>query len=375
MQRSTIKPSSPLALLVIASALVVDAKRRNLGVAAFRDTVSGGLNTFQEGVVADQTRLLQVAVDGLGVYNENPDPIIDRMTRQEVRQTVKVTQAPKDFMKHADGSSGLITRNVKRLLNTPILDYTLRDQFTVLALMDMREDDIIAEVDTAIRGDADLMNALFWSAMFTKRTAGAVDTAYEPSFWNGETDVPAYRNNQFTAAHYHYKTSGGTTLTKAVFDDMIQDIQEHGHGLTPGSLECVVHSTHKDDVEAMVNQSSNILQAGTMNRERAIDSGFRGVKVMIAGVTIRVDDYCPPEYVGMYDTTEAILTRREPEDAQYQGLMLFREGGFSPEFPLAGSVFMRRVGMRPRLLGAATFRFLDAGGTYTNPTFRHPAVG
>ena len=368
-----LKRTHPLALAVLVAGLTLDAKRRNLGVAQFSDIVTGGISTFQEGTIADQTRLLQVAVDGLGVYNDNPDPMIDRLTALVTLETVKVSQAPKEFTKDADGSSGLRTRAVRRLLNTPLLDYSLADEFTVKALMDMREDDLIMEIDTAIKGDADLVNSLFWFTMFTKKTVGSVATAYQASFYNGETDVPPYRQNAFAAAHFHYLGSNTATFTRAVFDSMVSDVQEHGYGLEPGSLTLACHSSDADDVVALFNASTGILQAGTPSRTAAIDRGVRAPGVMLGGVMLRVDDYAPPGYFAMYSSNESILNRREHSEANFRGLMIFREAGFSPEFPLAGTKFMRRLGFSARHLGAATFRQVVGSTTYTNPTFRHPA--
>lgn len=362
-----------LALMIIAAGCVQDARRRNLSATQFADLVTGGLNTFQEGTVADQTRLLQIAVDGLGVYNENPDPIIERLTARTIRETVRVSQAPLEFRKHADGGSGITTRAVLRLLSTPLLAYDLSEQFTVLALMDMREDELQYQIDAALRGDADLVNSLFWYAMFIKKTAGSVATAYQASFYNGETDVPPYRQNAFSGAHYHYLGSNTTAFTQAVFDAMIDDVQEHGFGIEPGTLELAFHSSSRDEVETLFNAGSGILQAETPSRQVAIDRGVRATGVLKSGVRLRCDDYVPPGYFGLYAVNEQLLNQREHENEAYRGLMLFQQAGFSPQYPLAGQQFMRRVGFSARMLGAATFRQIVASTTYTNPTFRHPA--
>lgn len=361
------------ALLAVAGSLVIDAKRRNVGVLGFRDIVQGGIATFQQGTVADQTRLLQLVVDGLGVYNANPDPIIDAMSAMITRQDVKVTQAPMEYQKYADGSSGLRTQAVKRTLSTPLLSYHLADAFTVEALQDMKEDEIVNQVDQALKGDADLVNSLFWYSMLTKKTATVIGTASVASFYNGETDVPPFRQNAFAAAHYHYKGTNATTFAEADWNAMIADIQEHGYGHEPGSLVLSFHSSDADEVAALFNTSSTILQAATPSRALAIDRGVRAPGVIKNGCLLRQDDYMPPGYFAMYVQNEQILNRREHETPAYQGLTTFREQGFSPEFPLAGSQFLRRIGFSARHLGAATFRQVVASTTYTNPTFRHPA--
>lgn len=342
-------------------------------IAIFADA---GVNAFAQGAISDQTLLLQNIVDGLGVYNSVPDPDILAMSDLTIRQDSRISQAPKAFGKHADGGSQLSSRNVYRIITTPLVSYDLSSDFTVEWLQDALDSDVRNELEAAILGDVELVEAAAHYAMFTKRTAGAVGTAYQASFYNGETDVPRYKNNIFSAAHYHYLGANSTTLTDAIWDGMIQDIREHGFGTREGALTCRINSADVDEIFRLTNNSSNIIQAFTEMRARSIDRGVQNGQtpgVMVKGVWVKVDDNVPSGYLGMYANDIPVMLRREHFAEQYRGLMLFREGGVSPEFPLAGMRFMRRVGFAARQLGAATFRQLVASTTYTNPTFNHPA--
>lgn len=346
-----------------------------VGALSFGDVTNPGLNDSSVGYVADQTVLLQTAVDGLAVYNSAPDPVIENLTQLVTLETIRVPQAPKSFSPAGEGARTGDKSVVYRKLNTPLLDYELSSEFTVQWLQDALPSDITTEMEAAMKGDAELLEALFFGAMFTKITPGTVAAAYQASFYNGETDVPHYKNNAFSSAHYHYKGINSTTLTSDIWEEAKQDIIEHGFGRTPGSLEAKFHSSDLDLVIPLANSSSTILQAITAMREKAIDGGILNNGVMISGVWVTADDNVPPGYFCMYDRFEKIMNRRVHKVPAYQGLQLFRKGSeASPEYPLSGMHFFRRVGFSARQLGACTCRQIVASTTYTNPTFRHEAL-
>ena len=345
--------------------------------ALFCDVTTGGINNGDQGVIANQTLLLQEIGDGLSVYNQNPDPIIERLSRESIRQVERISQTPLAFGRHTDGVKPLDSKQAFRTLTTPLGDYDLSTEYTVKALQDMLVSDVRANLDGAMAGDAELLNALFFQAIFTKRTAGAIGADYEPSFYNGETDVPRYKTNTFSAAHYHYLGINSTTLTPQIWEDTKQDLQHHGFGTTAGSIVGLFNSADVDLIMtglADSNAANGLLQAITAMRERAIDYGVFNTGVVVRGVTISVTDDVPAGYFAMLDQTQKLMTRRVHLDPAYRGLMMFREGQYSPEFPLSGLKFMRRVGFRPRLLGACTVRQIVASTSYTNPTWAHPAL-
>lgn len=332
-----------------------------------------GQQGFAGGAIADQTLLLQEIRDGLAHYNTTDDPLIALFTERTTRETLRVSQAPKSFRKKADGASPDSDRSTYRLLTVPFESYALTSEFTIEWLQDALASDIQNELRTAMLGDVELVRSLFWQAVLTKKAAGSVGTAYQAGFYNGETDVPHWRENVFSAAHFHYAGLNATTLTKAHIQAMRKDIQEHGYGLTPGSLHCFMNTADSDQLEALMdtNASNTILQAITLMREKAIDEGVIGSGVMFDGINFHFDDHIPKGYIAMLTTDVPPVARREHFREEFQGLQIFREQT-NDQYPLVGTYFMRRIGFSCQHLGAGTCRQLVASTTYTNPTFRLP---
>lgn len=333
-----------------------------------------GQNGYAAGAIYDQTLLLQDIRNGLAVYNKTQDPIIALFSEETIRQTLRVSQAPKSFRQKADGGRSNSQNTVHRLLNVPFGTYDMTSEFTVEYLQDALPSDIMAEVDAGIAGDVELTSALFWQAVLTKQTAGAVGTAYQAGFYNGETDVPAYKQNTFGSAHYHYLGINTTTLAKSHIQAMRIDIQEHGYGLTPGSLHLYANSAQSDDILGLMdtNGSSTVLQAITPNRARAIDAGLVNTGVVVEGVMLHIDDNVPAGYLAMLADDVKPVARRVHPNPAYQGLQDYNEQ-YNPQYPLLGMSLMRRVGFAVQHLGAGTCRQIVASTTYTNPTFRSPA--
>jgi len=333
-------------------------------------SVQSGFPGYLAGSIADQLQLLQDIKDGLQVYNASPNAALVRHAGTTIREVTRISQTPLKFNKMADGGNAENSRQSFRLISTPLENFDLSPEFTLLWLQDALPSDVDATVKGALTGDAQLMDAKFFECLLTKRTAGAVGTAYRASFYNGETDVPAYKNSTFASAHYHYLGLNATTFTLSHLRAMKRDIQEHGFGLQAGDLHMYINNAQEDDVMALINSNSTILQAITGQRERAIDGGLRnsGFDIIIEGVVIHVDDNVPSGYLTMVASdAEAVLQRTHINPA-YQGLQQFRE---SPNemYPLMGMKFVRRTGFSASNLGAATSRQLVASTTYTNPTF------
>jgi hypothetical protein len=329
-----------------------------------------GIQGYSGGAIADQTLLLQDIRDGLVMYNTTEDPMIAMFTEPTIRQTLRVSQAPKQFARSADGGRAEDSKMLYRLLNVPFNDYDLMSEFTVKWIQDALSSDVINEVNGAIAGDTELCNSLFYQAIFLKQTVGSVGTPYQAGFYNGETDVPAFKNNNFSAAHFHYLGANSTTYTLGIHRAMIQDIREHGFGLTPGSLYAFFHTAQLADVQALINSNTTILQAITGQREKGIDSGAMNSGLLIEGVNIVFDDNVPSGYVAMLASDVKPLAKRVHFNAAYQGLQAFNPNGGVADYPLAGMAFMRRIGFAVKYLGAGTCRQLVGSTTYTNPTFR-----
>ena len=333
-----------------------------------------GIQGYAQGAIYDQTLLLRDIRDGLAVYNRTESPLLAALSEPTTRETLRVSQGPKSFRQAADGGKGVSERAVYRDLSVPFKSYDLSSEFTVQWLQDALPSDIMGEMDTAIAGYVELVEALFWASVFTKRTVGAIGTAYQAGFYNGELDVPNYKNNaHHGTAHYHYIGINTTTLAKSHIQAMKADIQEHGYGLTPGSLHLFANSAQQDDILGLMdtNASTTILQAITANRERAIDFGLMNTGVLLEGVQVHIDDNVPAGYLGMVASDVKAIARREHFRPEYRGLQTFGEGR-NPDYPLEGMNFLRRIGFAVQHMGAGCCRQIVGSTTYTNPTFRSP---
>lgn len=328
-----------------------------------------GTDNFTQGAIVDQTLLLQVIRDGLGVYNTTVDPVVAQYSEDTIRQTLRVSQAPKTFVRDADGGNPENSKMVYRLLNVPLDDWALSSEFTIKWLQDALPSDVVNETEGALRGDVELQNTLFFRSIFLKQTVGAVGTAYQAGFWNGETDVPPYKNNAFSSAHFHYLGLNTTTLALSHIRDMKKDIQEHGYGLLPRSLHLWMSTTEGQALMALINASSGVLQAITGERVSALDAGIVGTGVMWEGIVLHVDDNVPVGYLAMIADDVKPIARRIHFNPAYQGLQIYGQG-ISEDYPLAGMKFLRRIGFAVQHMGAGTCRQLVESTTYTNPTFR-----
>jgi len=333
---------------------------------------SFGINGMSLGVIDNQALLLEDIRSGLTVYNTATDPFIAMLTQPTVRDIIRVSQAPKDFSLTGEGSNPLDQRSLFRELRTSLLDYDLSTEWTIQAIQDMLISDLATEVEAVYLGDVELQNALFFTSMFTKRTAGAIGTAYQAGFWNGETDIPPYKNNTFAGtAHYHYLGANETTLSLNTVRLMQKDIREHGYGREPGSTYLLAHTAQTPDIMGMVNTNSanTILQAITSMRERGIDQGIYNTGITIEGTQIVFTDDVPQGYVGLVSTTVKPIAQRMHINASARGLQMF-QSSYNEQYPLAGMKFLRRIGFAAQHLGACTFRQITGSTTYTNPTFR-----
>jgi hypothetical protein len=325
------------------------------------------------GAIFDQTLLLQDIRDNLQTYNMTIDPWVAALSEQTIRQTIRANQGPKAFTRKADGGNANSRNAVYRLLNVPFATYDMNSEFTIEWLQDALPSDVMTEMRAAIAGDVELVNALFFAALFTKQTVGAIGTAYQSGFYNGELDVPAFKNNSFGSAHFHYLGINTATLALSHIQGMKKDVQEHGYGLTPGSLNLFANTAQSDTLANLMNSNAatTILQAITANRAKAIDGGVINTGVVLEGANLIFTDDVPAGYLGLVASDVKPVARREHYKPEYQGLQDYTENS-NAQYPLAGMKFMRRIGFAIQYPGAGTCRQIVASTTYTNPTFRSP---
>jgi hypothetical protein len=330
--------------------------------------MSQGIIGRGQGFIADQTQLLQIAVDGLQAYNMTADAIISDFSEEIIREQVRVSQAPIQFNRHGDGATPDAQRQSYRLLSFPLQAYDAGAPFTVLGLQDSLPSDIQATMDGLMAGDAERMEMEFFRAIFTPQTVGSVGTAYQAGFYNGETDVPSYKNTAFSSAHFHYLGINTATLALSHIQDAIQDVREHGYGLRANSLIAMFNTAQLKTVENLLN----ITVSSSMNspsRVTAQESGGYGTGLMFAGCEIIFNDNVPSGYFAVIDRSIRPLGRRVHVDPQYRGLQMYRET-YDQNYPLAGTKFLHRYGFSVRHLGAGTCRQIVASTSFTTPTFR-----
>lgn len=331
--------------------------------------MANGIVGRAQGFVADQTELLQLVVDGLGVYNQTALPVIAEMCADVIQETMRVPQSPLQFNRHSDGGSPESQRQSYRLLSTPLEDWEAGAPFTVIGLQDALPSDISATLNGIMAGDAERMNAEFWRACFTKRTAGSVGTSYQASFYNGETDVPNYKNTtHYGSPHAHFVGINTTTLALSHLQTGINHIRHHGYGLTPGSLVAWFNTAQLDDLENLLNMTvATYLQ--TPSRVIAQEQGAYNTGVQYAGCQIQFDDGVPSGYFAILDRTVQPMSRRLHRDPQYRGLQMYASS-FNENYPLAGQTFLNRYGFAVRQLGAGYCAQIVGSTSYTNPTWR-----
>lgn len=324
-----------------------------------------GLVTNDGGYVVNQAQLLQDIVDGLAVYNRTPDPVIDLISADTFREQMRIAQAPIDFEEEGQGALPDMRSVQKRELIFPLRTFDASQAWTKTGLEDALAEDILADANASMAGDAQRVNGLAMAAIFRNRTAGAIGTAYQASFYNGETDVPSYGEKVFSSAHYHYAGLNTTTLTRAHILSAVEDVAEHGY---KGPYLALFSLYQADDVLTLQDPTSGTLGATPM-RQAAIDNGVMQAGTTIAGVRCVFSEFVPSGYFAVMDATVKPLGRRQHLNPAYRGLRM-EDIVNDPLNPLVGKYFRRRIGFAARHLGAATVRQLVASTSYTNPTMR-----
>lgn len=326
-----------------------------------------GMRGYSEGFVADQKQLLHRIVDGLAVYNANPDPVINMFSEPIYSETARVPQAPLEYDEEGEGANPQAKKLQIRLLSFPLRTFNLGAPFTKTGLEDALPSDVIKTAEAAMKGDAEGMLGRFAACIFTKRTAGALGTAYQASFWNGETDVPPFGENIFSGATANFKGTNNATLSRDHVIDAIEDVNEHGYGLTPGSLHAFFNIAQFSDLAAIVDATSAPI--GTPERQKAIDRGFIGAGVTVWGAQVHVVPWVPAGYFAVLASDVKPLAMREHLNPANRGLQIMGPNIESMN-PLVGAEYRHRYGFAVQHLGAGACRQIVASTTYTNPTMR-----
>jgi len=336
--------------------------------------MSNGMIGYAQGYIADQTQLLQTIVDGLAVWNKSEDPLVSLLCAEETREIARVAQAPLTFQPHGDGANPDAQKQTYRLLQFPLSSYSLSAPFTKLGLQDALVDDVIATANGAMAGDAERITCELMRAIFTKRTAGSVGTAYQAGFFNGETDAPNYGNfSNYGSAANHYAGLNTTTFAKSQIVAAVEAMNKFGYGMNPSTCVALFNTDQKSDVSAVMDSTASIGIIATPERIRALDQGVQA-DIRIEGVRCIFHPWVPSGYFAVIDAATKPLAKRVHPNPEYRGLMIDGPNISSPRDPLVGAEYLRRVGFAVRHLGAGVCRQLVGSTTYTNPTFRLTAA-
>lgn len=326
-----------------------------------------GVIGYNEGYIKDQTQLLETIVDGLEVYNRDEDPLVQLFCEDEIREKARVSQAPLGFDEEGEGANPDAKKAAFRDLLFPLKTYNLSTPWTKTGLEDSLPSDVIATGDAAMAGHSERVKAMLMKAIFTKNTAGAIGTAYQASFYNGETDAPDYGNfSNFGSAISNFAGINTTTLAKAHVTAAVERLTQFGYARNLNNVIALFSTDQQSDVEAVMDNSATLFP--TPERQKAVDNGVRG-GIKVAGVNAIFDAFVPSGYFALIDFSVKPLARRLHANPANRGLKI--EG---PQLqalePLVGAYYRSRFGFAVRKLGAGVCRQIVASTTYTNPTLR-----
>jgi hypothetical protein len=326
-----------------------------------------GFIGYAEGYIKDQTQLLQTIIDGLAVYNKTEDPLVSLLCADEIREQARVSQAPLAFDREGEGAAPDAKKVQFRLLSFPLETFNLSTPWTKTGLEDSLPSDVIATGDAAMAGHSELVKAMLIKSIFTKKTAGSIGTAYQASFYNGETDAPNYGNfTNYGSAANNYAGLNTTTFAKSQVTAAVEQLNKFGYARNLNNCIALFSTDQQSDVEAVMDNSSTVF--ATPMRVKAVDDGVQsGIKV--AGVQCVFDPFVPVGYFSVIDYSVRPIARRLHPNPSYQGLRI--EGAhIDPQDPLVGAYYRARFGFAVRHLGAGVVRQLIASNTYTNPSLR-----
>ena len=278
-------------------------------------------------------------------------------------------------------------------------DYDLATRYTWKFLRDADARQVEAIHQQALNADNRLVFRKVMEALFDNNNRTAEirkQNVNVYALYNADGTVPpAYKGATFTSGHTHYMASGAATIDSDDFEDLYDNIAEHGYGIENGSVfvammpKLLIREVRKwrfgveNNNDAIANydfipadnQPALIVpnEAGLLGSRPP--SSWNGLPVVgsYAGVLIVEESYIPPNYVLMLATggsgdLQNPVGFREHANEQYRGLRLLP--GNQQRYPLVDGFYARGfgTGIRQRA-GAAIMEIVDDGvsGTYRVP--------
>jgi hypothetical protein len=207
------------------------------------------------------------------------------------------------------------------------------------------------------------------------------------SLYAGELTPPSFLGQTFASSHQHYMVSGAATVDGQDLADLIETIQEHGHGLR-ASNDRIVIFVHPDEGKVIRGFRAGVagspwdfipstdapayLTDLTVVGDQPSPS-FNELTIFGSyGDALLTESYLvPSKYViaaatGGPGSKRNPLAFREHPRSESQGLLLTPG---TERYPLVGSTYERGFGLGVRNMGAAAVMQIKASGSYVAPSF------
>lgn len=337
----------------------------------------------------------------LQIFNERRQTLINLMTfpvSNLIEDVPQVGEAEFEMASEFGEPVGTRVGLTYFSLGYDFKDYDVATRYTWKFLRDADARQVEAIHTQILNADNRLVFRKVMEALFDNRNREAsIRNQNVPvySLYNSDGTVPPrYKNNVFDGTHSHYMVSGSTTFDSEDFEDLYENIAEHGYGfenstqfvaMMPRSIAKEVRKwrvgeengaagaiANYDFIPAANQPTLIVPNAEGMLGERP-PSSWNGLPVVgsYMNVLILEEDYIPEDYVLMYGTGGAgnlqnPVGLREHANAAYRGLRLLP--GNNQRYPLVDSYYSRGFGTGIRQRAGAAVMQIKASGSYDIPT-------
>jgi hypothetical protein len=287
-------------------------------------------------------------------------------------------------------------------MGVPFDWFDLAARMTWMFLADATQQQVDAIQNAAIEADSQLVFRTIMTKIFdnTNSVATIAGNPYNSyAFWNNDGNVPPpYRTSTFLGTHTHYTTTNGTVLEADDFDDLIDNVTEHGYTKALGyRLVVMINKAQSGTVRSFRSAASNttpglhdathgdwdfIPASGTASallprdvvlQGQQVANSLNGLNVIgsYGDVLVVQDDYMPAGYLFAFATGgQAALNNpigfRQHANPSLQGMRLI--AGPKADYPLIESYYMRGFGVGVLQRGAGAVMQVVNSATYTPPT-------
>lgn len=349
----------------------------------------------------------------LEIFNERRQTLVNLMTFPVSTLIEDVPQVGEvEFEMASEFGEPVGVRNALNYfsLGYDFKDYDVATRYTWKYLRDADARQVEALHTSILNADNRLVFRKVMEALFDNRNRAASIRGQAVSVYslynNDGTVPPSYKNNTFASTHNHYMVSGTTTIDSEDFEDLYENIAEHGYGQENGTQfvammpRALVKEVRKwkagdgngDDGAGETTAVANYDFIPAANQPTLIvpnaegllgdrpPSSWNGLPVVgsYMNVLIIEEDYIPADYVLMFGTGGAgnlqnPVGLREHANAAYRGLRLLP--GNNQRYPLVDSFYSRGFGTGIRQRAGAAVMQIKASGSYDIPDVFENGLG